>query len=372
MSIYAIDWHTKKEIPIYDGKKIKKIPNSPFSIAEWAKGLEKRKHIFLFEAGGGDFMKILLHRQGHTVLTMPGIHTKQFRDRIDVEKTDDTDVSLIYELYTKWVEETVGRASSGTTVRSSSHPLSFYPFSELDCTISSLRLFVRRRDLVQEERIRENNRALIFNLTYSLTNTPKKEIDKVQELQKTRVEDYKKEEASLTKQVNRMLGTLPIWTDKWKKIKGFGPNIVGGLIAELGRCQAQTRAQVRMFTSMVPREANLTESGKRRRNSNRIRGLLYDAVEQIIKQKTPGWNEWYYRLKEKYASLHPDWSKGKVDNYARRVLKTQLAIEFWSDLRHYGMLPNSGGVSVTNKLTVSKLRVSSSASSSLSSTEAQV
>jgi hypothetical protein len=116
MKVFSIDWHTKKEIVIYDGEDAKKLPNSSMAVMEFLASLGKEKCIFIFEAGGGDFFKIAAYRAGHTVLYTTGKSVKQYRDSLGVEKDDVADAVILYDLYTKWAEETIRVTSERTII----------------------------------------------------------------------------------------------------------------------------------------------------------------------------------------------------------------------------------------------------------------
>ena len=111
--IYAIDWATKKNFAVFDGKKTKSIANT---IKEFDKFLDKiggsaagrltkssinsmPSPILLFEEGGADMQKLKAFRAGYEVLTIPGKKIRDYRESIGEEKTDEKDAELIYRFY---------------------------------------------------------------------------------------------------------------------------------------------------------------------------------------------------------------------------------------------------------------------------------
>lgn len=60
-----------------------------------------------------------------------------------------------------------------------------------------------------------------------------------------------------------------------------------------------------------------------------VKVILYQFAEQVIRQRTPKWRELYDNMKIFYENKHPDWSKGKVNNYAKKFIETKFLLEFW-------------------------------------------
>jgi hypothetical protein len=99
MRIFAFDWATKKALTVYDGKKVKTIPNSIDSFQEFLADFGEEKDIMLFEFGGGDIFKIMAYRAGHAIMKVPGKKVKDYRDSKAEEKSDETDAKLIFDLF---------------------------------------------------------------------------------------------------------------------------------------------------------------------------------------------------------------------------------------------------------------------------------
>ena len=61
-----------------------------------------------------------------------------------------------------------------------------------------------------------------------------------------------------------------------------------------------------------------------------IKVVLFQFAEGIIKARTPKWRELYDNMKIFYQKKHEDWSKGKINNYAKKFIETKFLCEFWN------------------------------------------
>lgn len=340
MRVLAFDLATKKDIIVYDGEKTEKIVNSVQQVMEFFKKLGDEKIIAVYEAGVGDSLKKIALKLGHAGFWTSGQNTKAFREASGIEKTDENDAKVIYDMFSIWQGKTAQRSRESTAWEPSS-PAIFYPFTELDGTIASMRILYRKHELLKEDCVREQNRLAADRLQYQISSVAAKELKEIEACAEAAIKMKKKQMEMLKEQIGAILDELPIWKEKWEAIKYFGPAIVGGLIAEVGRSTATHKDQLRKFAGMIPKA-----DYNKKRSSGGFKKLLYLATGMMA-MKASKYRPHYDAVKAKYQTQHPDWSKGKIEGYTRRVLMTELLIEFWRDMQKFGMLATVNPSSLT-------------------------
>lgn len=321
MRIISFDWATTKEITYYDATsgKVKVLANTLESFEKFLAKL-KEPVTMLFEAGGGDTLKIMAFRAGHTVLTVPGIKVKEYRDRSDKIKSDEIDPKTLFEFY-----EEEGAVSAVHKLGRSCPP-SFYPFTEHDASIASLKILFRSHEDMKKEMVREKLKLIAFRRRYELVNVDAAAIEKFSEHKKTSIEAKEKDLALMKKELAKKVPEFPIWRNYLQTIKGCGATIAAGMIAELGGRTFDNDESVKHYAGMIPRAASKT--------FNRyLKVTLFQFAECIIKARTPLWRPFYDDMKKYYLDRHPDWRPGKVDAYAKKLVETKFLLEFWKKWR---------------------------------------
>ena len=367
MQIYSFDWATKKALTVYDSKtkKVKQIPNS---IEEFGKFLEKLNGsaTFLFEFGGGDTFKIMAFRAGHTVLQVPGKKIKDYRDSKGMEKSDEADAKLIYDFYIenggggtkKAVRDSIRILSSPSrnksgggsiigvskklifplpssienkeggsailTMRNSRArlPSPFYSFKESDADISALKIVFRQHEDLKKSMVREKNKLSAFKRVFEIANVADKEIEKTIFQLETSIIGKEKAIAGIKKILEKKVKQFEIWNKHLRDIKAVGPVIASGLFRELGGKHFDNDESLKHYAGMVAK--------KEFHDYNRyIKVVLYQFAEQVIRHRTLRWRELYDNMKAYYQKKHEDWSKGKVNNYAKKFIETKFLVWFW-------------------------------------------
>lgn len=351
MRILSFDWATKKALTYYDSKteKVKEIPNAIEAFEGFFEKLDGKKATMLFEFGGGDTFKIMAYRAGHSVLQVPGKKIKDFRDSKGEEKSDENDARLIYEYY---IENNGGGASFGlpknvmqrlplstktkgegaiSDMRNSTSPLPspFYPFQETDADIAEIKILFREHEDLKKDMVREKLKKIAFELKFRIASVSGDRIKKML-FHKNAVTAAKERDVELIKKtLKEKVAKFNVWNNYYKDMKGAGSTIISGLIGELGGRQFESDESLKHYCGMVPK--------KEFTNYNRyVKAILFQFVEQIIKQRTPEWRELYDNMKIYYAEKHADWSKGKVNAYAMKFIETKLVIDFWNKWQEMG------------------------------------
>ena len=324
MRVYSFDWATKKALTVFDSKnqKVKQIPNS---IEEFEKFLEKLDGsvTMLFEFGGGDTFKIMAFRAGHTVLQVPGKKIKDYRDTKGIEKSDEADAKLIYDFYI----ENDGRGAN-RPMRNSIDILlsSFYPFQEIDANISALKIVFRQHEDLKKSMVREKNKLSAFKQVFEIANVADKEIEKTIFQLEASIIGKEKAIAGIKKVLEKKVKQFEIWNKHLKDIRAVGPVIASGLIGELGGKHFDNDESLKHYAGMVAK--------KEFHDYNRyIKVVLYQFAEGVIKHRVAKWRELYDNMKIYYRKKHDDWSKGKVNNYAKKFIETKFLLEFWEKWR---------------------------------------
>lgn len=346
MRTLAFDWATKKALTVYDSqtKKIKEIPNSIEAFEKFLSNFDGKKATMLFEFGGGDSFKIMAYRLGHTILQIPGKKIKDYRDELGEEKSDSKDAELIYKF---WKENNGGSAVRAMNKNSmialpspknknkgrgakqilnknstAIMPSPFYLFKESNADIAELKILFRAHEDTKKEMIREELRRQAFERKFKIANVSGDAVKKILEHKKKSVNEKKKELIQIKRELKKKVKKFPIWQGWLKNVKAVGELIASGLIAEIGDKHFDSFEGLKHYAGMVTK--------KDFHDYNRyLKVCLYQFAEGIIKHRTDGWREIYDSRKLDYAKKHPDWSKGKVNAYAKKFVETKFLKEFW-------------------------------------------
>lgn len=345
MRILSFDWATKKALTVYDSKtgKLKDIPNS---IEEFQKFLKKLKEpvIMLIEFGGADTFKIMAFRAGHTILQVPGKKIKDYRVSKGLAKEDDA--RIIYDFYmenngggamrklSKSIRYPVSsssennRGSAIEELRNStpSMPSLFYLFQEQDANIAEIKILFREHEDLKKEMVREKLRRFAFAMKFKIAQVADDRVKKMLFHKDVAIVAKEREIDQLKKVLEKKVKQFDIWENYLKDIKAVGPVIASGLIGELGSRQFDSDESLKHYAGMVPKNEF--------HDYNRyVKVILYQFTEGVIKHKTPIWRELYDNMKIFYAEKHADWSKGNINNYAKKFIETKFLIEFWKEWR---------------------------------------
>jgi len=360
MKIYAIDWATKKDLTVFDGKKVKSMANT---IEEFDKFLDKiggsaigistkssiwqmPSPILLFEEGGADMQKLKAYRADMTVLTIPGKKIRDYRESIGEEKTDEKDAELIYRFYEKGgggarkemtrkgstpylpspflPENKQGGGAKNRVTKSSKTPLppSFRLFQELDADIAEVKILFREHEDLKQTMVREKNKLFAFENKYKLANVASNQGEKITLSKKASIKEKEKQLGIIKLILKDKVKKFPIWKEFLKDIKGVGPVIAAGLIGEIGNKTFNSKESIKHYAGIIPRAEGYNFNRK-------LKALLFQFLEGVIKHKTPKWREMYDSIKAFYADKHDDWSKGKCNNFAKKFVESKFIVEYW-------------------------------------------
>lgn len=306
--MYSLDWATRKELRVYDvtKDKLKIIPSTVPEFAKFLTGIKKPDSFYLEEGGGGSF-KLLARRKGHQVHTIPGKKTKEYRENIGLEKSDEVDAVIIGQI-------------------AKTQPGEFYQFRELDDVTARIAILFKERADTEESLVRQKNKLFALKDRLELISLDGYK-DKVIERKQSIINALQKEFELQSKLLGKEVEKHPVWTDYLKDIKGVGAAVAAGLIARIKRASRFTdKYSLRHFAGMVAKKGDQGFDHK-------LKKTLYHFTEEIIKQRTPVWRESYDNMKEFYKGKHPDWSKGKVNNFAKKFVQTKFLDSVFEKMR---------------------------------------
>jgi len=306
--MYFVKWSIKKELKVFDLEKGKSKTMTP-SVEEFSKFLDKieGENSFYFEEGGGDSFKLLTRRKGHKVFTLPGIRTKECREGLKLPKTDENDAIAMKLLIKEYPED-------------------FYEFKELDETTARVSIIFKERADTEKVMVATKLRLFALKNRLELVNLNGYEevaMEKKEAIIQALEEDFELQTKLLQIEVRKH----PVWKEYLKEIKGVGPAVAGGLIAGIKRASRfDDKYALRKYAGMVAKKGN-------QKFNHQLKRALFHFSEEIIRQNTPIWRGLYDDMKIYYAEKHPDWKKGRVNNYAKKFIQTKFLGELYEEIK---------------------------------------
>lgn len=303
---YAVDWSTKKNLAITkDGKKVKFIPATIESFEKFLNSLDGKKCQFYFEEGGDSF-KLLANRNKHKVFTIIGVNTANRRKELDLEKTDENDVKIIFEI-------------------AKNNPELSREFVELDMITAKICMRFKSRSDIEEVLVRAKNRLFAIKLTSELLELGESKNKMIKQKERV-IEELNKDFKLETNELGKLVKMHPIWENYLKDIKGVGITVAGGLIAGIKRASKfNNKYSLRHYAGMITKKGN-------QNFNHQLKRTLFFFTEGIIQARTPIWRELYDNMKIYYAKKYPDWIKGKVHNYAKKFVQTKFLDKLYKEM----------------------------------------
>jgi len=296
---YAIDWATKKDFAITkDGKKVKFLPATMEGFSKLLDSLNGDKCRFYFEEGGGDTFKLLAKRNDYQVFTIPGKFVHDKREELEIDKSDENDVKVIYKL-------------------AELKPELFREFSELDVVTARICVLFKIRKDTEENLVRAKNRLFALDKRLELLELGKSK-DKLLEKEKDTIDKLEEQFSLQTKTLEKLVKEHPLWNNYLKDEIGVGAVVAGGLIAGIKRCSKfDDKYSLRHYAGMITKKGNQTFN-------HQLKRTLYFFCEGIIKKRQSKWRDIYDSRKLDYQEKHPDWQKGRIHNYTMKFVETKF------------------------------------------------
>ncbi len=304
---YAIDWAIKKDLVITkDGKKVKMVPATIEGFFKFLNSLDGDKCQFYFEEGGGDSFKLLANRNNHKVFTIIGKLINDKREELGLEKNDENDVKIIWQL-------------------ANEEPEIFREFGELDEITAKICILFKIRSDTEKNKVRADNKLFSLDRRLELLKLGKSKA-KLLEKEKEDIKVSMEKFTLQTNELNKLVKRHPIWDSYLRDVKGVGPVCAGGLIAGIKRASKfDNKYSLRHYAGMVTKKGN-------QEFNHPLKRALYFFADGIIKNRTPKWRKLYDNMKIYYANKHPKWIKGKIHNYAIKFVETKFLDELYKKM----------------------------------------
>lgn len=300
----AIDWAYTKTLVVFDGETTFKVDS---------RGLDK--HLddgAVIESGAPLSLCWNIFRKTKLYYVLSS-KTKEYRDSHNIEKSDEADARVIWEL----AQDKANLIEASINQRNIRLSMLYHMY----LTYQKSRIMLENQ-LRAAKRYYGEYAGQLFGMELAL-------------------DQLKPKEDGLLREIDLIAPKVP---PALAKLKGFGPRIWGGVI-----CVADPRH----FTSV---NAYLKYSGfidrevlknKFSRDAKLIYWLLTD---QIIKQKTEPYRSKYDEIKQAQGELHPDWldksgykgGRGRIDNIARNRVGTMLAKDVYRIVKDNPLLIQQG------------------------------
>lgn len=198
---------------------------------------------------------------------------------------------------------------------------------------SVARILVDMRMGVQRDRIRNGNRLAAFKRGADATNETaqviiQKYLDKYQEL-----------EGEYDKDLAKMVKNEPIFK-AMSKVKGIGPLTAAKLIAMIDIKRAPTVSALWRYCgyAVIDGKAERPTKGEKLHFNRRLRTVGYQIGGSFLKSKSP-YADLYYRARERYGIVHPDWTKLHIHMAALRIPIKIFLSHLWVTWRELENLP---------------------------------
>ena len=307
MLIYAIDWATKKDLAITnDGKKVKFISATIEGFSKFLDSLDGDKYQFYFEEGGGDSFNLLANRNNHKVFTTLGKNTDDKRKELGLEKTDENDVKVIFDM-------------------AKNNPELFREFALLDVITAKICVLFKIRGDTEQNLVRAKNRLFALDKRLELLDLGKDK-EKLLEKEKNTIERLEEQFKLQTDTLGKLMQKHPVWENYLKDEKGIGPVVAGGLIAGIKRASKyDDKYSLRHYAGMIEKKGNQDFN-------HQLKRTLYFFCEGIIKSRKSKWRGIYDSRKIDYQEKHPDWQKGKIHNFTKKFVETKFLDELYKKM----------------------------------------
>ncbi|MBA7485416.1 hypothetical protein ES707_20962 [subsurface metagenome] len=201
-------------------------------------------------------------------------------------------------------------------------PVPFSIFTEQDADIAEVKVLFREHEDLKQSMVRDKNKLFAFETKFRIARVADDRVKKIKENRKQVIVLKERELKQFKRVLEKKVQAFKIWDAHLKDLKAVGPVIAAGLIGELGGRQFDNDSSLKHYAGMVPKSEF--------HDYNRyVKVILFQFIEGVIKHRTPKWRELYDDIKTFYAKKHPDWSKGKVNNYAKKFIETKFLVWFW-------------------------------------------
>lgn len=331
----AIDWSHTKDLTTFDGKKVRMETQKTLLSRMARESIQSVKSIpplpspsVVLEQGCPMNLIYTLVSHRVEVRLIDNKATEHYRKEYNIEKTDENDAKIIYELATNGLKTTLATP---------------------DTKMLQLTDLYHQYCRYQKARVAMENMRKAHKRQYGLVGGnlggESKSIDSLH-LQPdflaydTAIDTLKGKEKGLLKQLNETMKRLPLTEMVGGKsiprekstssvqpptIKGLGQRIWIGLIV------TTNPANFKCLSAYL-RYCGLTNDAIVSHKYNRHARMLYHMLaEEVMKQRDPVYRPIYDKCKVDIATKHSDYTKGHIHNAALNRTATFLAKEIFAN-----------------------------------------
>lgn len=323
--ITAIDWSHTKELTTFDGKKVRvemkeallrRLTKESMLVVE----SNNRLHFVVLEQGCPLSLIYYFTRYGISVKLISNRATEDYRKANSIEKSDETDARIIYEL-----------ASNGASLQSIAMDdklIQLHDIYHQYCRYQKARVAMQNMKKAHVRQYGTGESTLLIQSKPFLHPVPDLSSYDIA------IDTLHAREKSLLKRLGETARGLPLFemrgesakliesTEPFQppKIKGLGQRLWLGILITANPTNFKC-------LSAYLRYCGLTEDTfkKTHKYSRHARMLYYMLAEQVLRQSDPKFRPVYDKCKADLAEKHPDYKKGHIHNAAMTRLSTFLA-----------------------------------------------
>lgn len=124
------------------------------------------------------------------------------------------------------------------------------------------------------------------------------------------------------------------------RVKGIGPTMAAKLIALVDIRKCDTVSALWRFAGLavIDGKAEKPVPGEKLHYSKRLKATMYLVAKQLMAVKGP-YYDYYYEMRQKYESKHPDWPRLRIHLAALRKVEKLFLAHMWEKWRTYEGLP---------------------------------
>ena len=289
--VVAMDWALKKSIVVYDGTELTKYE----TITDFKNAVNTT---ILCETG----IPKSLFTIDKSFKIIPGAVTKEKREELGLEKTDENDAKTIYLLYQE-------------------KPELFKIVEEQEVRRELLRKKVKT--FMRYEKIRNSIQNMNQNLSWEYGEF--EDAGKLNLISNVCSERQSKLEKDMKFILNAHFYKE---TKGLLKIKGLSFVLIAKLLAYTD-AKNHTLSQLKSYAGIAPQKGK--QKGKDNKYSRTLQMILLGkqhVVDEFIMHRTEPYRTIYDEYKEKLKRERPDESKGHIDNMARRKVTDKFLEDF--------------------------------------------
>lgn len=198
-----------------------------------------------------------------------------------------------------------------------------------------VRVLVQLRGTLQKSRIGFGNRLAAIESGRSQDNGRRRNT----------FERYEKAfhelEEMVTADIQAYAKEMPI-CEYVASVKGVGLLSAASLVAQIDIEEADTISALWRYCgyAVLDGERERPRKGEKLHYNARLKTLLYNIGRSLLKAKSP-YADLYYRMREYYANVHPEWTKAHNDLAAQRRMIKEFLSHLWITWRALEHLPIS-------------------------------